>query len=464
MRTAKLLLALALVSLALSQDVELGEQHLRRQKISTETESEPSLLGIANVQNPDATDLKNFQLFAFSSMASYCDLRQTAPKEKEWQCGEICQRAPKLSDISYCTTPERHLAIIGFEESTKNLHLIFRGTLSKSLDNWKTDIDYKRVPYSNCAGCEVHQGFFEAYSGLRKCLVSKYLNYQKTKAPKNVIVTGHSLGGALATLATADMFAADKKHALYLVTYGSPKVGNKLFADWFNEVVKPVKNFRVTHYRDPVPHVPADLQGFQHVGTDIGYNADSTTYQVCATTCYSYGTSPSDHMTYMGYNWDVMRDTPECNYPDRTSYTKPYRDSYLASSYLTCQIRAVGDTLKCKKVVSTGDYCLCRTLSDGKEYCDVQFGEYCFQTHSPTVSEQQCNSACGGFDKCQDNGTGAFCCVEEVYKTNISTGKIQFLSGTPQWCVLDPKNMKVLATLTMTLDSTNLPPTPVPAI
>lgn len=71
-----------------------------------------------------------------------------------------------------------------------------------------------------------------------------------------------------------------------------------------------VTYFRITHWRDPVPHLPLEAMGFEHDPTEVWYNADSSSYSVCSS---SDGEDPScsdslafdlsipDHLTYMGY-------------------------------------------------------------------------------------------------------------------------------------------------------------------
>ncbi len=67
-------------------------------------------------------------------------------------------------------------------------------------------------------------------------------------------ITGHSLGGALATHAAVQLVSQGiNVEALY--TYGSPRVGDNKFSTWFDALVKSVK-VRVSHGRDPVPHLP----------------------------------------------------------------------------------------------------------------------------------------------------------------------------------------------------------------
>jgi triacylglycerol lipase len=80
------------------------------------------------------------------------------------------------------------------------------------------------------------------------------------RCPKNsqLFVTGHSLGGALATLATVHIvkycttenLLAFKKPILY--TYASPRVGNPMFASHFKEL----ECYRIANSEDLVVSVP----------------------------------------------------------------------------------------------------------------------------------------------------------------------------------------------------------------
>lgn len=105
----------------------------------------------------------------------------------------------------------------------------FRGTQPASLANWITDLNTAKLSnYDGIFGAKVHEGFYNAYSNLRpqlqtalQALRAKYPNYE-------FLVTGHSLGGALADLAAVDSFSVfgSGGNRLDLVTFGEPRVGN----------------------------------------------------------------------------------------------------------------------------------------------------------------------------------------------------------------------------------------------
>ncbi|WP_371195658.1 lipase family protein [Glaciecola sp. SC05] len=123
--------------------------------------------------------------------------------------------------------------------------LAFRGTETDSLDDIKADAR------ANIRKCEtqgmIHSGFYFAYQEIRleveqTLLKSPYCN-------KPLYITGHSLGGALATVATKFIYHKGGLSACY--TFGSPRVGND---DWINNIKTPIH--RLVNAADCVTMLP----------------------------------------------------------------------------------------------------------------------------------------------------------------------------------------------------------------
>lgn len=79
---------------------------------------------------------------------------------------------------------------------------------------------------------------------------------------KHVVFSGHSLGGALATLAAVQFAKQYPDITVTCVTFGSPRVGNGSFAEMFNKCCK--GSYRFVNEDDPVPMGPTPLR-FTHV-------------------------------------------------------------------------------------------------------------------------------------------------------------------------------------------------------
>jgi predicted lipase len=162
--------------------------------------------------------------------------------------------------------------------------IVFRG--SESSQNWETDFDTdlqraqfdqnvirelivgqqdKTYPYpdSSSSNALMHRGFVTAYFAVR----DQIHNYIKSNPVTSVVATGHSLGGALATLCAVDIqYNFADKVTIEAYTYGSPKVGNDGFRDSYNRRVP--NTYRVVHGMDLVPELPRWWQGYRHVDTE----------------------------------------------------------------------------------------------------------------------------------------------------------------------------------------------------
>ena len=141
------------------------------------------------------------------------------------------------------------------EDEPPYLVLAFRGT-EKKISDWLTDA--RCIPTVD-GRSKVHTGFLEAFTGKRdadgktvKEAVEEILDRPEAKDdegnPLSLFITGHSLGGALALLATK-LVAPDVNGACY--TFGAPRVGNY---EYFRFIKTPV--YRIVNSSDIVPRVP----------------------------------------------------------------------------------------------------------------------------------------------------------------------------------------------------------------
>lgn len=133
--------------------------------------------------------------------------------------------------------------------------------------------------FGDCDNCKVHMGFWQTYNDLSEKMMA-CVDSLKAKYPKGeIMITGHSLGGAIAALTAVDVTRRGiKVHHFY--TYGAPRVGNDEFESWFTTFVAPIESWRVTHNRDTVVHLPPKIYGYQHIPQEVWYNKDSSAFTV----------------------------------------------------------------------------------------------------------------------------------------------------------------------------------------
>ncbi len=153
----------------------------------------------------------------------------------------------------------------GYIASSDRLVLIaFRGTEPRKVKDIVTDANLMLTP--GPVG-QVHTGFHLALNRIWPQLLDHFHGMYQGQP---VWLTGHSLGGALATLATARLIfdPADRLRIQGLYTFGSPRVGDESFAERFDEVCKRF-SFRFRNHNDVVTRVPlpavSGLQ-YRHVG------------------------------------------------------------------------------------------------------------------------------------------------------------------------------------------------------
>ena len=134
------------------------------------------------------------------------------------------------------------------------LVLAFRGTEKKFAD-WLTNAGC--VP-TTVNGTKVHTGFLKAFTENRgsdgktvQKVVEEILARKEARENERLLplyITGHSLGGALALLATK-LVAPNVNGACY--TFGAPRIGNY---EYFRKIKTPV--YRIVNSADVVPRVP----------------------------------------------------------------------------------------------------------------------------------------------------------------------------------------------------------------
>ena len=131
-----------------------------------------------------------------------------------------------------------------------DLFLIFRGTTEA---NKKADfITDARIGITRSrTGLPVHIGFNHTFNSMLPDIRSYLL---EAKATGVVHCLGHSLGGAVASLA-ADWVAKNTSNRARLYTFGAPRVGTEWFVKSTTDNILARNMFRVYHRTDPVPMV-----------------------------------------------------------------------------------------------------------------------------------------------------------------------------------------------------------------
>lgn len=145
--------------------------------------------------------------------------------------------------------------------------MAFRGSEETGIADWIRDLQFLPAdfPYGEkgSTGLKVHSGFIEAYNSVREAMFKA----AQQSPHKQVICTGHSLGGALATLCAVDVKYNLPDKAVSAYTFGSPKVGNADFVKFYNKLIP--QTYRIVNSVDAVPMLPPNIPlvvSYEHVG------------------------------------------------------------------------------------------------------------------------------------------------------------------------------------------------------
>lgn len=200
-----------------------------------------------------------FQLGTIKDDAALCaEMSRLAYVKEESRLVEYLKRAGFQKDkiIGYA---DNGTQLFIASRPDDNLTVVaFRGTEPDDPSDIFTDAKFLLTPWTDEAGRplgQVHKGFADALlkDGLLQQIVT-CLN--SMEPPTRVLLTGHSLGAALATISASWITAA------HLYTFGSPLVGDATFA----QAVKDIKHFRYVDCCDLVTRVPPGF-GYVHVGS-----------------------------------------------------------------------------------------------------------------------------------------------------------------------------------------------------
>mgnify|MGYP001296665201 CR=1 FL=1 len=240
----------------------------------------------------------------------------------------LAQASYKVSNVNewYCNTCESSIILTnvvenkgvrvlqGYDVKLDTLFISYRG--SSNIETWINNIQVKKISPYDDINIEIEKGFYKEYTSIKSDVINNLMQLSQTYNTTKIFLTGHSAGGALATLTAFDILSTYTNYELkYLITFGSPRVGNRDFSYSFNNYS--FISYRVTHYYDMVPHLPEEFLGFLHIFNEIWYNENNSEYKICDdcnkedNTCSNscspiHCTSTSDHLNYlnitMGYD------------------------------------------------------------------------------------------------------------------------------------------------------------------
>ena len=146
---------------------------------------------------------------------------------------------------------------VGFAIASKSSNIIaFRGTQTQI--EWWQNLQATQQAYVHLATGKQYGLVHAGYLNLMRRQISSLLLNAVNRLDPNVpcYVTGHSLGGAVATLAAMEIAlnVPQIRPQLQLYTYASPRIGDRAFAQAHSQLIP--NSYRIVNLSDSVPLVP----------------------------------------------------------------------------------------------------------------------------------------------------------------------------------------------------------------
>ncbi len=141
---------------------------------------------------------------------------------------------------------------------------------------------------TGCDSCSIHSGFSTGWSERRTVVLDAVATALASYPGFSIIVTGHSIGAVVATLAGVELRSLNYSVDIY--TFGSQRVGNAAFASFvISQSPSLGENFRMRHLNDSVPQLPPSWMDYEHTSpeywlsdrTDTTDDYNSTDVVIC---------------------------------------------------------------------------------------------------------------------------------------------------------------------------------------
>jgi len=162
---------------------------------------------------------------------------------------------PAVQPIGDCFVGGANTGRGYFAYNDSHALLTFRGTEADNNNDKAADAELDRAPE---AGALVHSGFKRYLDSVWGQVTQCVKGYRANRPNQNICITGHSLGGALATLA----FTRLNDPTSSLITFGCPRVGNPTYCNVISAAARTRACYRAVDNLDIVTHVPFDFLNF----------------------------------------------------------------------------------------------------------------------------------------------------------------------------------------------------------
>lgn len=237
----------------------------------------------SNVQRSDLIQLSSSRFSEFVPFIEFARAAYCPPTKIEgWQCGNACQALPGFEPtLTGGDGDGTQFFFVGFWPAQSSVVVAHQGTNPLHLLSVLTDMNFELMNpdphlFPNISSdIHVHSGFALEHKKTAGQILAEVKRLMAGHSSTDVILIGHSLGGALAELDTLFMkLNLPEGTTVRGVTFGTPRVGNPGWATYFDSQIAHFT--RINNKRDVVPTVPGRRFGFRHPREEIHIQEDGS--------------------------------------------------------------------------------------------------------------------------------------------------------------------------------------------
>jgi hypothetical protein len=188
---------------------------------------------------------------------SYC----TTSEINRFSCTD-CNTNRSLIGVYDPASKASSQVVVVLDNDEEEILVSFRGTIN-NVQQWASDLD---TVYTKWYGSgKVHRGFYDRFNEIKSPTLTFLKKAQQQLPDGDIVISGHSMGGAVATLFASYLKDFMKITPDYIYTYGSPRVGDGTFAKYIDKQFGD-RIVRVMNEWDMVSDLPPMILDYRHTG------------------------------------------------------------------------------------------------------------------------------------------------------------------------------------------------------
>ncbi|KAF5379446.1 hypothetical protein D9615_006564 [Tricholomella constricta] len=214
---------------------------------------------------------------ALFSRVAYC----SSAAVTSWECGAPCESMGGGIEVLQAGGDDGLIPMyfVAHDSATESIVVTHQGTDRKNILSILNDVQLQLVKLNSTRfpgadeDIRVHEGFQKTFERTADSVLGGVQAALASKGVNKVLVTGHSLGAAMA-LMDALMLKQnlDPSVEIKATLFGLPRAGNAAWADFVDATLGDTMT-RVSNQNDPVPTLPPRFLGYQHPAREVHIRA-----------------------------------------------------------------------------------------------------------------------------------------------------------------------------------------------